>query len=106
MGRCSSFVSEILGFLFLQEFHGYTGMDLEQYWRRVYTRVHRVKGYIHRHPRKHVPYGEARFDADVWSCLGPCNAKQASYDPRWDCLQIQLDKVPKSEYSSDIHRID
>ena len=87
-----TFVSETLGYLFVLEFHGYTGMDLEQYWRRAYTRVHRAKEDIHRHPRRHVPYGEARFNADVWSCLGPCNAKQVSYDPLWDSLQIQLEK--------------
>ncbi len=42
-----TFVSETLGYLFVLEFHGYAGMDLEQYWRRAYTRVHKAKEDIH-----------------------------------------------------------
>jgi hypothetical protein len=98
-----TFVSETLGYLFVQDFHGYTGMDSDQYWRGAYTRVRlATKGGIYRSTKKDKPYGDARFDEEVWNCLPPCNARQYKYEPKWEDLQEQWRKDPSSEYSKKV----
>ena len=88
----------MLGYLFIQDFHGYTAMDREQYWRSTYTRVVRATNDIHRRPKRHVQFGDARFDEGVWDCLGPCNEKQRKYLPEWERLE-DLEEHPGTEYS-------
>ena len=100
-----TFVSEILGYLFVQEFHGYAAMDSDQYWRGAYTRVTLAKEDIHRRQKRHAQYGDARFDRKVWNYHGPCNAKQSKYVPQWEELQEELKRNPSSEYSRNVHRV-
>ena len=80
-------------------------MDSDQYWRGAYTRVRIAKEDIHRRPKRHVQYGDARFDGEVWNCHSPRNAKQSKYVPQWEELQEELKRNPSSEYSRNVHRV-
>ena len=97
-----TFVTEILGYLFTEEFNGYQAMDEEQYWRSAFTRVSRAKEDIHHRPSKHTKYGDARFNEAVWDYLGPCNDRQKHYQPQWGRLQTKLDAYPHTEYSETV----
>jgi hypothetical protein len=100
-----TFCSEMLGYLFVQDFHGYTAMDRQQYLRGAYTRVVRADEPIHRRRGRHVRYGDARFDEEVWEFLGPCNARQSQYIPEWVRLDLELERWPDTEYSARVNDI-
>jgi hypothetical protein len=100
-----TFISEMLGYLFIQDFHGYTAMDRTQYWKGAYTRVVRADEPIHRRPKRYAQYGDARFDEGVWDFFGPCNDRQGRYLPEWVRLDEELERRPGSEYSERVNDI-
>ena len=95
-----TFCSEMLGYLFAQEFHGYTAMDSQQYLKGAHTRVVRAVEPIRGRCGGYVLHGDARFDEEVWECLGPCNALQGQYVPEWGELDLDLERRPDTEYSA------
>ena len=52
-----------------------------------------------------MQYGDARFDEEVWDCLGPCNEKQRKYSPEWERLEEDLEEHPGTEYSERMNHI-
>ncbi len=80
----------------MQEFNGYCGMDEEQYWRGAYTRVSLAEQEIHNRPRRHVMFGNERFNEDVWKFLGRCNARQGKHRPNWEKVDEQIKQDPRN----------